>query len=377
MSWLKWVYLAGWTSSVMLAGGYVAPPLNEKLDAWHVNRPEDGPMPTSVAAALAAQAMGFANANGVLPRDEGGPLRELEVRAAPRPASPARLLSWTAPPLSPRKAKTLTEREVPPADEEKHRSEAPHAEIKSFQEARQAVIEESRLPRPQVAIRRQKDRVLADGRIEAKHLEEREKQCQRAERPKPLVTTPSSSSLTTSAGAWKSPRSRATSPRSRMSDVFYSQFSPTRYPETAAAAQRSPMRSAIASQGHPIDLVPKWQPPRPTGLTGRSKSPTGGRLPGWTRGSCRSVSPPGRSGLMASNDCLLRLRQRQTDEHVEDHISKLLAYEQKLTRQWTASEFRLIGQELRSPIYRDAAKSPSSMARRVRSPPRFEFGARQ
>lgn len=27
-------------------------------------------------------------------------------------------------------------------------------------------------------------------------------------------------------------------------------------------------RSAIASQGHPIDLVPKWQPPRPTGLTG-------------------------------------------------------------------------------------------------------------
>eukprot|EP00434_Breviolum_minutum_P009602 symbB.v1.2.008454.t1/scaffold429.1/size206233/10 len=167
------------------------------------------------------------------------------------------------------------------------------------------------------------------------------------------------------------------SPRSRMSDVFYSQFSPTRYPETAAAAQRSPMRSAIASQGHPIDLVPKWQPPRPTGLTGRSKSPTGGRLPGWTRGSCRSVSPPGRSSLMASNDCLLRLRQRQSNEHVEDHISKLLAYEQKLTRQWTASEFRIIGQELRSPIYRDAARSPSTMARRVRSPPRFEFGVRQ
>lgn len=32
--------------------------------------------------------------------------------------------------------------------------------------------------------------------------------------------------------------------------------------------EHGPPRSAIASQGHPIDLVPKWQPPRPTGLTG-------------------------------------------------------------------------------------------------------------
>lgn len=121
-----------------------------------------------------------------------------------------------------------------------------------------------------------------------------------------------------------------------MSDVFYSQFSPTRYPETAAAAQRSPMRSAVASQGHPIDLVPKWQPPR----AGRSKSPVGGRLPGWTRGTCRSLSPPGspsggvpkasderprasnlgRNGLLASNDCLQRLRERQSDEHAEDGL---------------------------------------------------------
>eukprot|EP00438_Fugacium_kawagutii_P013745 Skav210283 [mRNA] locus=scaffold2977:294518:296445:- [translate_table: standard] len=119
-------------------------------------------------------------------------------------------------------------------------------------------------------------------------------------------------------------------------------------------------RSAIASQGHPIDLVPKWQPPRPTGLTGRSNSPTGGRLPGWTRGSSEVFGLVYfyvcRSGLIASNNCLLRLRERPHLIHCKDHIGKLLAYEQKLTRQWTASEFRLIGQELRSPIYRDAVK---------------------
>ena len=37
--------------------------------------------------------------------------------------------------------------------------------------------------------------------------------------------------------------------------------------------EHGPPRSAIASQGHPIDLVPKWQPPRPTGLTGAELHP--------------------------------------------------------------------------------------------------------
>ena len=37
--------------------------------------------------------------------------------------------------------------------------------------------------------------------------------------------------------------------------------------------EHEPPRSAIASQGHPIDLVPKWQPPRPTGLTGAELHP--------------------------------------------------------------------------------------------------------
>ena len=37
--------------------------------------------------------------------------------------------------------------------------------------------------------------------------------------------------------------------------------------------KHEPPRSAIASQGHPIDLVPKWQPPRPTGLTGAELHP--------------------------------------------------------------------------------------------------------
>ncbi|CAK9052188.1 unnamed protein product [Durusdinium trenchii] len=141
----------------MLAGGYVAPPLAEKLDAWHFSNSEDGPVPANVAAALAAQAMGFAPA--VL-RDEGIPLRELGVHAAPRAASPARLLSWTAPPLSPRKGVEMRQAN-PVADQEKSRSErlvnsVETAEKASFQDTTHALVAEgSRLPRPmvQVAIR--------------------------------------------------------------------------------------------------------------------------------------------------------------------------------------------------------------------------------
>ncbi|CAJ1395263.1 unnamed protein product [Effrenium voratum] len=182
-----------------------------------------------------------------------------------------------------------------------------------------------------------------------------------------IPATPSSSSLATSTRRTpRQPASRPTSPRYRMNDVLYSQFSPTRHPEEAAWAQRSPMRSALASRG-PVELpVPKWQ--GGLGASGRSKSPPGSRLPGWTRGTCRSLSPPGspssacRPTLLASNDCLRRLRWRQSDEHAEDQITKILSYEQKLTRQWTASEFRVIREELRSPIYRDAAKPGPSVA---------------
>lgn len=412
---------------LVMVGGYVAPP--RMGGPKHAEDPQPAQMSTHMAAALAYQAMGL----GAQPYSEG-------VKRAP---SPARLLSWTAPPLSPRPGqRRVADEELPPvAPAEEHGEQPPEPPITSWtspdfegigevmhasvsedagagNEMRRFLQEKGRdypaksaqcnsgyshTPSTPNSARRTQPVSDAARALRSATMERTVRPwLLQSRRPQPGIhgadkpgiqsteksdsskrrvsPAPSSASLAPSTARTRggSPVPRPVSRRYRMSDLLYSQFSPTRYPETAVAAQRSPMRSAVASQGLPEGLIPKWNSSPLESLQGsrRSASPPGSRLPGWTRGTCRSASPPGsptassRRGLLASNNCLHQLKMRQSDEHAEEQISKVLAQEQRLHRQWTSSELRFIREELRSPTYRDAAKSPSALARRVKSPPR-------
>ncbi|CAE8654316.1 unnamed protein product, partial [Polarella glacialis] len=155
----------------------------------------------------------------------------------------------------------------------------------------------------------------------------------------------------------RSGKLRPVSPRTRMGDILAGQYSPTRYPESCGRPSRM------------IGVAGNWLPARPASAASFSftASSRGSGPLRVSRSSPGSPRPGAREALAASNECVAWLKYRQSDAHVEGEIDKMIVREQGLSQQWTASEYRGLREDIHSRSYRDATKSFSSMARRVKS----------
>eukprot|EP00930_Biecheleria_cincta_P060600 TRINITY_DN46240_c0_g1_i1.p1 TRINITY_DN46240_c0_g1~~TRINITY_DN46240_c0_g1_i1.p1 ORF type:complete len:380 (-),score=21.96 TRINITY_DN46240_c0_g1_i1:87-1226(-) len=324
-----------------------------------------------------------------------------------QPAGPARLFSWTAPPLSPREQNSAVEvavENVVQAEFIAHEEDRlSHNE--NVIQAHEHAQEEDRLSQDEGVLRSRLARYdeqqlyQNDGARQA-HLDYHQVQrlnqnsqlahvnssnslhhnSDRFERAaqdryynesrffgSPLLPDqrnllPHSSSTASSvghtSGARTSPRTqsptrgrpRATSPRCKMDELLYGQFSLTRYPQ---ASNRSPR----------LDVAPKSLNPA------LSRSPSRSRL-----SPVPSPRPGHRPALNASNDCVLLLRHMQSDESCAHRIDQL----QNEFRLWNPTEYRSLREDVRSSSYRDAVKSPTAMARKVRAQrrPPFEISLR-
>lgn len=93
----------------------------------------------------------------------------------------------------------------------------------------------------------------------------------------------------------------------------------------------------------------------------------GSPAPFSTRPGSPTQSP--RNFLTESNECLLWLKRCKSDFHAEDKVDELLEFEADTAGHMLKN--RAIREHLRSPAYRDATKSATSLAKRAKPPQRW------
>jgi len=333
-------------------------------------------------ATAAAQAMGFTSTPAAV-------APSIPAADPRRPPSPPRLLSWTAPPVSPRVEPAPADREadkVPlqPAhpdqaaygvypnisiDNDQWHSEKSEQPSREKQDpSRQAQENQHQLSQNQEPEPAKRSPLL--GRRETSPG--RVRFGPQRQKPSTSSTVGGAASGVESKSPRRSPRSglRPISPRCRMGDVLFNQLSPTRHPETARRTQ-SP-RPGFSTQ-----WLAACPPPR-SGGSGRffSKSSSSSSLHAGSRPASPKVncglSSSGstsslRQGLAASDDTVAWLLSQQKDEHAEERIDRLIVQAQSNTHRWSTRVYHSIREDLRNPAYRDATKSFSSLARRVKS----------